>query len=145
MANRGALERRRRDERKQAGHVGQHLGRCLKRGVDLGLGGAEVERERHRVRLQALQQLVRVTAVAGLGRHAPRRCVGMGEQSKRFELGQLATNSGGGDRESDPLDQGLRADGLTRRDVLLDEPAQERPLSIGQLGWGCIPHLCRGF
>jgi len=44
-----------------------------------------------------------------------------------------------------PLDQSLRADGLARCDVLLDQPTQERPLSIGQLGRGCILHLCRGF
>jgi len=41
------------------------------------------------LRVEPLEQLVRVVAVAALGRHAPRRRVRVCEQAERLELGEL--------------------------------------------------------
>ena len=92
VADRGALERRRRDEREQARDRGEHLGRRLERGFDLCLRSAQVERERPGVRLQPLEQPVRVVAVGRFRRHAPGRRVRVGQQAERFELGELGAD-----------------------------------------------------
>jgi hypothetical protein len=82
------LERRRRDERDQRGHLREHLGRDPKRRIDLVSDARQVDRE-HLRRERLLQQRLGVEPVARVGRHPPGRRVGMIEQTLRLERGQL--------------------------------------------------------
>ena len=127
------LERRRRDERQQPRHLREHLGCGLQRRLDLGVRRREIERERGRLRLKASEQLVGVVAVATLGRHAPGGRVRMREQPAAFQLCQLRPHRRRRDPQVGPLDERLRADGLSRADELLDDTAEDRPLPLAQL------------
>jgi hypothetical protein len=49
----------------------------------------------------------------------------MRQQAERLELCELAADGGRGGGEARILDERLRANGLTRGDVLLDDAAQD--------------------
>ena len=80
VPHRRRLERRRGHQRELTGDTREHLGRRLERRVDLAAQLGEVERERAGARILTREQLVRVEAVALLGRNAAGRCVRMREQ-----------------------------------------------------------------
>ena len=101
----------------------------------------QVERERPGPRLEALEQLVRVEAVAALGGDPTRRGVRVREQPERLELGELAANGRRRDTETGALDEPLRADRLARGDVLLDDAPQDLRLRVAQLRRICRGHL----
>jgi len=58
----------------------------------------------------------------------------MRQQAEPLELGELAANRRSRHVQRDVLDQRARADRLPAGDVRLDDPAQEPPLSAGELG-----------
>ena len=103
-----------------------------------------------RPRLGRREQLVDVQAVAGLGRHAPRRRVRMRQQPEPLELRELVPDGRGRHAEPGALDQRLRPDGLARRHVLLDDAAED--VSAGALAGrlcialmvGAVPEMSRG-
>ena len=109
------LERRRGDEGEEPRHLREHLGRRLKRRLDLGARRREVERERRRLRLEVAEQLVGEVAVAGLGRDAPGRGVRMREEAERLELRQLGADGRRRDAQVGALDERLRPDRLPSR------------------------------
>src|SRR5207253_1075069 len=82
-------------------------------------------------RLGSLEQLVHVDAIPRLGRDPPGRGVRVRQQPEPLELGELAPDGRGRDFEPRPLDERPRADGLSGRDVLLDEEAEH--LALGRL------------
>ena len=133
MADRRRLERRRRDEREQPRHLREDLGRRLERLVDLGARRRQLEREPARPRLLPREQPVDVHAVARLGRHAPRGGVRVREQPEPLELRQLGPHRRAREVEPGALDERLRPDGRAGGDVLLDDPRQDLPLTLGQL------------
>ena len=63
----------------------------------------------------------------------------MGEQSERLELGELAADGRRRNAEPGAVDDGLRADRLAGRDVLLDHPPKDVPLTYAQLA------ICRAM
>src|SRR5207248_1734395 len=103
----------------------EHLRRRLERRLDLAPRLTEVERELLRTRLQPVEQLVGVVAVALLRRHAAGRGVRMRQQTARLELRQLVPDRGRGRAKPEALDEPFRADRLPRRDMLLDDTAQD--------------------
>ena len=127
------VDRGRRDEREQAGRLGERLGRLLERGLELVAHRGEIERERRRAPLDRVDELLRVEVVAALGRHASRRGVRMREQPEALELGQLAADGRRREIEAAPVDERLRAHGLTARHVLLDDEPQNLALSRCEL------------
>ena len=134
VPDRRRLERRRRDEREQPRQLREHLGRRLQRLLDLGARGGEPERQVLLARLRAREQLVDVDAVAGLGRDPAGRGVRMGQQTAPLEVGKLCPDGRRRDVEAGPLDERLRADRLPVRDVLLDDPAKDLALPLGERG-----------
>jgi len=130
--DRRRLEGRRRDEREQTRHLREHVGRRLERRLDLGARRVQVERELGRLGIEPVEQLVRVVAIAALGRNAPRRGVGMREQAERLELGELGADRRRRRGEPGGLDERLRAHGLARRDVFLDDAPQDLLLTRGE-------------
>ncbi len=60
----------------------------------------------------------------------------MGQKADRLELRQLVPDRGRGQVEPRALDEHLRADGLTRRHVLLDDPPQNLALARSELHCG---------
>ena len=127
------VDRGRRDEREQPGRLGERLGRLLERGLELVAHRREIERERCRAPLDRVDELLRVEVVAALGRHASRRRVRMRQQPEALELGQLAADGRGREIEAAPVDERLRAHGLTARHVLLDDEPQDLALSRCEL------------
>ena len=85
----------------------------------------QVERERRRLRLQPVEQLVGVVAVAALGRHAARRrCAGASAgRAARARRARGARSRAR--RGACALDEGLRADRLAGGDELLDDAAED--------------------
>jgi hypothetical protein len=75
VADRGRLDRGRRDEREETRHIGQDLRRRLQRRLDLAAHCRQVERERAGSTLETLEEAVHVKAIAALGRHASSRRV----------------------------------------------------------------------
>ena len=141
VPHRFRLQRRRRDEREQARRLGEHLGRRLQRRLDLPPRLGQVEIERRRLGLEPLEQRARVVAVAAVRRHPSRGGVRVRQQPDLLELGELAPDRGRRDVHARPLDQALRAHGLARRHVLLDDPDDDLPLALGELDL----HVCRHF
>src|SRR5581483_8291629 len=92
------------------------------------------ERERRRPRFLPLEQAVDVVAVAAVCRDAPRRGVRVREQAEALELRQLGADGGRRDAQPRALDEVLRADGLARGDVLLDDAEEDLALPLAQLG-----------
>jgi hypothetical protein len=133
VTDRRGLEAGRGDERQQPRHPAQHLGRGLERGLDLASHRGQVEREAGGARLLALEHLVRVEAVAGLGRDPAGRGVRMGEETERFQLRELAPHRRRGDGETGELDERLRADGIARGDVHLHHPPEDVALALADL------------
>ena len=115
---------------------------CITASSSVRTAGAANERPRGRPRLEPLEQVARVEAVAAVGRDAPCRGVRMGEQAEALELGQLVPHRRGRDVELGPLDETLRADGLAGGDVLLDDAAQDLALSWGELHVHCLEADC---
>src|SRR5439155_26087519 len=89
--------------------------------------------ELRRVRVEPVQQLIGVVAVAALGRQAAGRGVRGGEQAEQFELGELGAHGGRCEGQAALLDEQLRAHRLPGGDELLDDTAQDLLLSLRQL------------
>ena len=130
VPQRRRLQRRRRDEREQARHLREHLGRRLQRFRDLRVLARDAERELGPSRLRSGQERVDVEAVARLGGHAPGRGVRVREQAEALELGELVADGRRRDVEAGTLDERLRADGLAGGDVLLHHPPQDVALAL---------------
>ncbi len=146
VTHRGRAERRGRHEREQPRQLGEHLGGRLQRRLDLGPSGCEVEREAAGLRVEPLEQSVRVVAVAALGRDPAGGGVRVRQQPERLELGELAPYRRRRDVELRPFDERARADRLPGRDVLLDDAAQDRALTLVELDLRRGRHvLCRDF
>jgi hypothetical protein len=133
MTDGGRLDGRCRDQRQQPRQIRQDLSRRLERRLDLSASRGQVERERPRPALEALEQPVHVVPVAGLGGYAPRRRVWMREQAARFELGELAADGRRRDFKTGRLDEPSRARGLPRRYVFLDDAKKDLALTLGEL------------
>ena len=78
-------------------------------------------RQRHRV-----DDRFDVEAVAGVGRHAARARVRVGQEAGGLELGEDAAHGRAGHAQAVALDQGLAADRLGGRDVFLDDGPKDR-------------------
>ena len=130
MADRRNLVGGRRDDGEQPRHLREHLRRRAQGLLDLGPGEREVEREDCGPRLRRREQVVDVEPVAGLGRHAPGRRVRVRQQAEPLELGELRAHGRRRDAQSGPLDEGLRADRLSGRHVLLDDAPQDVALPL---------------
>ncbi len=130
------LERRRGDECEQMRDLRQHLRRRLQCGVDLAADGRQVERKRTRPRLEAFEDGARIDAIAALGRHASGGGVRVRKQTVGFQSCELVAHGRRRHAHVGALDERLRADRLPRRDVVLDDEAQDAALAIGELGLG---------
>ena len=98
------------------------------------------------MRVEPLEQAVRVVAVALLGRDPPGRGVRMRQQAACLELGQLGADRGRRDVEARPVHERPRPDRLAGRDERLDDAAQDLALTVRELGLCClVHHLCRDF
>jgi hypothetical protein len=145
VADSGRAERRRRHEREQPRQLREHLRRPLQRGVDLVARSGKVEREPCRLRLEPLEQAVRVIAVTARGRDPPCGRVRVREQAEPLELGELAPDRRRGDVECDALDERSRTHGLAGRHVRLDHAAQDRALALAQVGRDDVLAHLQGF
>ena len=138
------LERRRRDEREQARHLAQHLGRRLERRLDLASHRRQVEREARRPRLLPFEQLARRRSGSprSVGIRPAEVCGCVSRPSASSSASSLRTveaETGSRDRST----SGLRADGLARRDVLLDDPPEDVSLALADLGSFAGNSSCR--
>ena len=120
-------------ERQQSRELGEHVRRRLERGLELAARLGELERERRRTGLEALEQAVGEEPVAVLCGHAAGGGVRMREQALPLELGQLAAHRRRRDVQPRPLDECLRRDRLAGRHVLLHDEAEDLALSLRQL------------
>ena len=77
-----------------------------------------------------LHQRLDVVAVTGVGRHAARRRVRLGDVPLFLERGHVVAHSGRGDTQLVPLDERVRADRLGRPDVLVDYVLEEPAASF---------------
>ena len=78
-------------------------------------------RERH-----GIDDRLDVEAVAGVGRHATRRGMRVGQEAGALELGQDASDGRARHAEAVALDQRLRADGRRGGDIFLDDGPKDR-------------------
>src|SRR5206468_2560276 len=92
-----------------------------------------VERETPRPPLDRSDELLRVDPIAALRRDAPRRSMGMGQQAEPLELGELDPYGRRGGVDARALDERLRADGLPRGNVFLDDAPEDLALAWGEL------------
>ena len=104
-------------------------------------GRGQVEVERGRLRLEALEQRARVVPIAAVGGHAAGGRVRVREQADLLQLGELAADGRRRDVQPGSLDQAFRAHGLARRHVLLDDTQDDLPLPFAQLDLHVRSHV----
>ena len=119
------------DERQQPRRAGQHL-RRRERARSRRASSAGRARSPPAA-LERLDELLRAEAVPALGGHAPGGRVRVAEQTEALEARELAAHRRRGHAEAGAVSERARADGLPRRDVLLDDEAQDLPLPAREL------------
>ena len=129
-------QRWRRDDGQQLGRARQGFGRLFEGIVDLAADADRIEGQGARV-VVLLDDRVDVVAVAGVGRHAPGRRVGMVEQAQVLERRQVVADGRGRDAERVRLEQELGPDRRARGDELLDHRSQDELLS-GRQSHSCL-------
>jgi hypothetical protein len=127
VADAGAGERRVLDEGDLIGQLREQPDRAtedlveIRRVAEEGLDGLSLSGgERPEV-----GQLVDEETVALVGGHATRRRVRSGDQLLLFEEGHVVADGRGRDAELVALDDGLRADGLARGDVVVHDDTED--------------------
>ena len=130
-----------RHKREEPSGVGQHLCGRLQRRLHLPPRLRRIERESGRLRLEPLEQVAGVVAIAAVGGYATGGRVRVRKQSDLLQLGELAPHCRCRDQYPRSLDQALRADGLPRGDVFLDHTENDLLLAFCQLNL----HVCRHF
>ncbi len=132
VTNGRRLEGRGGDEREKPGCAREHLGRRSQRVLDLVSHPAEIDTEPVRTPFQRLDQLLGIEAVPALGGDSAGRRMRMGQETDRFELGELAAYGRGRHLEPRLLDERARPDGLSGRDVLLDHTSENLAFAGGK-------------
>src|SRR3954462_3926763 len=147
------LEGRRRNEREQMRDLCKGVRRRLQGRLHFAsqLGEVQVESDLGGPWLELLDHLVHEKAVAEIGRDSSCRGVRMREQALLLEDCELVTHRRGRPVHRGPLHQRLRADGRTRRDVLLDHAHEDLLLARREHGIRAWRHarsivvICRYF
>ena len=129
--HRGGLGRRARDHPEHVGDLRHRVGQAPHRRIDLPAHLPHLERagdaSRHR-HLVALDQVVDVVAIPGVGGHPARGGVRVVQQAELLQPRELRAHGRRGEVEPLPPDDVLAPDGAARVDVSLHDHPQDRLL-----------------